>query len=148
MTEKLNKLEIDDVVYHFAEADVFKAKAHAEMLMALARGAVKVRGNAESGKGFDVNIDPAEILANITTPEAQKIQDFIWSTVMVVKDGEGVKFSSRADQSAHLGKHRSHIYQIILFGAKFHFLDFLPTGDAFAKSMLGQAINKMTANLA
>lgn len=147
MTEKLSTLEIDDVTYHFAEADVFKAKGFAEMLMSLARGAIKVKGNVEGGKGFDVNIDPAEILANIMTLEAQKIQDFILSTVMVTKDGQGVKFSSRSDQSIHLNSHRSHIYQIIFFGAKYHFLGFLPTGEEFAKSMLGQAINKMTANL-
>ena len=147
MTEKLSNLEIDEVTYHFAEADVFKAKTHAEMLMSLARGAIKVKGGADGGKGFDVNIDPAEILANITTPEAQKIQEFIWSTIMVTKDGQGVKFSSQSDRSAHLNKHRSHIYQIIFFGAKYHFLDFLPTGEEFAKSMLGQAINKMMANL-
>lgn len=147
MTVKLNTLEIDDVVYHFSEADVFKAKENAEKLMTLARGAVKVKGNADGGKGFDVNIDPAEILANIMTKEAQQIQDFIFSTVMVVKGGEGVKFSSKADQSMHLGSHRSHLYPIIFFGAKFHFLDFLPTGPEFAKSMLGQAINKMMAGL-
>lgn len=147
MTEKTSTLELDDVVYHFSEADVFKAKKHAEMLMSLARGAVKVKGNAEGGKGFDVNIDPAEILANISSPEAEKIQDFIWSTVMVVKGGEGVKFTSQSDRALHLGKHRSHIYQIIIFGAKYHFLDFLPTGEGFAKSILGQAINKMTAKV-
>jgi len=147
MTEKTSTLELDDVVYHFSEADVFKAKKHAEMLMSLARGAVKVKGNAEGGKGFDVNIDPAEILANISSPEAEKIQEFIWSTVMVVKGGEGVKFTSQSDRALHLGKHRSHIYQIIIFGAKYHFLDFLPTGEGFAKSILGQAINKMTAKV-
>lgn len=147
MTEKINTLELDDIVYHFAEADVFKAKKHAELLISLSRGAVKVKGNAEGGKGFDVNIDPAEVLANISTPEAEKIQEFIWSTVMVVKDGEGVKFSTKADQAMHLGKHRSHIYQILFFGVKFHFLDFLPTGEGFAKSILGQALNKATANL-
>ena len=148
MTEKLNTLEIDDVVYHFAEADVFKAKAHAEKLMSLARGAIKIKAAGGQGEGLDADIDPAEILANITTKEAQDIQDFIWSTVAVVKGGDGVKFTSRADQSIHLGKHRSHIYQVLFFGVKYHVLDFLPTGDAFAKSILGQAINKMTANLA
>lgn len=147
MAEKLNTLELDDVVYHFTEADVFKAKKHAEMLMSLARGAVKVKGNTEAGKGFDINIDPAEVLANITSPEAEKIQEFIFETVMVVKYGEGVKFTSKADRGLHLNKHRSHIYQIIIFGAKYHFLDFLPTGGEFAKSMLGQAINKMTAKV-
>lgn len=147
MTEKINTLELDDVVYHFSEADVFTAKAHAEKLLTLARGAVKVTGAGEGQKGFDVNIDPAEILANIMTPEAQKIQDFVFSTVIVVKNGEGVKFSSKADQSMHLNKYRSHLYQIVFFGVKFHFLDFLPTGPEFAKSIIGQAINKMTAKL-
>ena len=147
MIEKQNTLELDDVVYHFAEADVFKAKKHAEMLMSLARGAVKISGKDGSTGGFDVNIDPAEVLANIASLDAQAIQDFIWSTVNVVKDGNGVKFSSKADQSIHLGQYRSHIYPVLFFGVKFHFLDFIPRGDAFAKSMLGQAINKMTANL-
>ena len=147
MEIKQDVLTIGDVDYHFAEADVFKAKAHAEMLLSLAKGAVKIGAKGDGAKGFDVNIDPAEILSNITTPEAEKIQEFIWSTVKVVKNGEGVLFDSKTNRGLHLGKHRSHIYQIIIFGAKFHFLDFLPTGEEFAKSMIGQAINKMTANL-
>lgn len=146
MEIKQDILTIDDVNYYFAEADVFKAKAHAELLLSLAKGAVKIGSNG-GGEGFDVNIDPAEILSNITTPEAQKIQDFIFSTVKVVKDGGGVLFDSKTNQGLHLGKHRSHIYQILFFGAKFHFLDFLPSGEGFARSMLGQAINKATANL-
>ena len=147
MEIKQDVLTIGDVDYHFTEADVFKAKAHAEMLLSLAKGAVKIGAKGEGAKGFDVNIDPAEILSNITTPEAEKIQEFIWSTVKVVKNGEGVLFDSKTNRGLHLGKHRSHIYQIIIFGAKFHFLDFLPTGEEFAKSTIGQAINKMTANL-
>lgn len=147
MTEKTNILEIDDVKYHFAEADVFKAKANAELLLSIARGAVKISAKENGEKGFNTNIDPAEILANITTPQAQKIQEFIWDTVMVTKDGEGVKFSTQAYRSMHLGKHRSHIYQVLFFGVKYHFLDFLPTGEEFAKSTIGQAINKMTAGL-
>jgi Protein of unknown function (DUF2669). len=147
MSEKINTLELDDVVYHFSEADVFKAKKNAEMLMSLARGALKIKGKGEGQSGFDVDIDPAEILANLSSSEADKIQEFIWSTVMVVKNGEGVKFSSQADRSIHLGQYRSHVYPIIIFGAKFHFLDFLPTGGEFAKSIFGQAVNKMVANL-
>ena len=147
MEIKQDVLTIGDVDYHFAEADVFKAKAHAEMLLSLAKGAVKIGAKGDGAKGFDVNIDPAEILSNITTPEAEKIQEFMWWRVKVVKNGEGVLFDSKTNRGLHLGKHRSHIYQIIIFGAKFHFLDFLPTGEEFAKSMIGQAINKMTANL-
>lgn len=148
MSEKLDTLEIDDVTYRFVEADVFKAKRHAEMLLALARGAFKVKAKPDGKQGFDMDIDPAEILANLSSQEAEKIQDFIFSTVMVNKAGEGVKFTTQTDKALHLGKHRSHIYQIIVFGAKFHFLDFLPTGGEFAKSILGQAVNKMVANLA
>lgn len=147
MEVKQEILTIDNVEYHFSEADVFKAKRNAELLMSLAKGAVKM-GASDGGKGgFDVNIDPAEILSNITTPEAEKIQEFIWSTVKVVKNGEGVLFDSKDNRGIHLGRHRSHIYQIIFFGAKFHFLDFFPTGAEFAKSMIGQAINKALANL-
>lgn len=147
MIEKQNTLELDDVVYHFAEADVFKAKEHADKLLSLARGAFKISGKADQSAGFEFNVDPAEVLANINTPEAIQIQEFIWSTVNVVRNGEGVKFSSKADRSMHLGQYRSHLYQILFFGAKFHFLDFVPTGDAFVKSMFGQAINKMMAGL-
>lgn len=146
MEVKQEILTIGDVEYHFSEADVFKAKRNAELLMSLAKGAVKIGASGDGAKGFDVSIDPAEILSNITTPEAEKIQEFIWSTVKVVKGGEGVLFDSQANRSIHLGKHRSHIYQIIFFGAKFHFLDFLPTGEEFATSMIGQAINKALVN--
>lgn len=147
MTEKTNTLEIGDVVYHFAEADVFKAKNHAELLLSIARGAIKISPAMGGEGGFSCDIDPAEILANITSPEAQKIQDFIWSTVKVVKNGDGVMFSTKTDQAMHLGKHRNHIYQVILFGAQYHFLDFIPTGDEFAKSTIGLAINKALAGL-
>lgn len=144
---KQDTLSIDGVDYHFSEVDVFKAKRHAELLLSLAKGAVKIGAKGADQEGFEVNIDPAEILSNITTPEAEKVQDFIWSTVKVSKDGQGVPFTSNADRSMHLGKYRSHIYQVIFFGAKFHFKDFIPTGEEFAKSILGQAINKATANL-
>lgn len=138
---------IGEVSYTFVQADVFKTKDHAEMLMSLAKGAFKISGKEDGSKGFDFNVDPAEVLSNITSSESKKVQDFIFNTIKVVVNGEAVPFATKSDQSKHLGVYRSHIYQLLIEGAKYHFLPFIPTGEEFAKSMIGQAINKYLAQM-
>lgn len=139
-------IQLDDVEYHLTCDDVFKTQKMANKLLGLAKGVVSVKLAGVDG-GFDTEIDPVAMLQNMDTPELEAIQKFILNTIQVVKNGESVPFSSESDRSQHFGNYRHHLYQLLIQGGKFHFLPFLPTGQEFAKSMLGQVINKAVANI-
>ena len=80
-------------------------------------------------------------------PEPDSIRDFIFKTIKVVNrdENKGVLFASKADQSAHFNAHRSHYTQVLVAGLKYHFLEFVPSGEAFAKTIFGQAMNRAIA---
>ncbi len=137
------EIEIDDVRYVLTQGNFFESKREAEKLMALLRGVLDVKLADKEKGGFAVDIKIPEILANIAGPEFQGIQKFITDKMQVIKDGEGVSTAKPAQLEAHFNKHRSHYYQIILDGAKFHFLDFFPRGNAFLQNIIKQAVKTM-----
>ena len=135
------ELTIGDVKYVLLQAPFFEAKRKAEKMTALLRGVIDVKVQGKQDFGLDIKIP--EILANITSPEFQEIQDFILKNIQVIKDGEAVKMETQNDIANHFNKHRSHYYNVILEGAKFHFLDFLPFGKELLTNIVEQAKKKM-----
>lgn len=143
---KQDTLEIESTVYHFTEADFFKAESHARKLLNFADGLIEVKMVEEDGEkrpDFDINL--GAVLGNLSGANFDKIRDFIFETIKVVEDGKGVPFTTKTEQSSHFSSHRSHYTQVLVAGLKFHFLDFLPSGEAFAQTMLGQALNRAVA---
>lgn len=137
------EIEIDDVRYVLTQGNFFESRKEAEKLMALLRGVVDVKVQGKSD--FNIDIKIPEILANIVSPEFQSIQDFVMKKMQVIKDGEGVPTSKPAQLEAHFNQHRSHYYKVILEGAKFHFLDFLPFGKERLQSIIKQLATKATS---
>lgn len=144
MEIKTETLELDDVVYHFSQGDFFKTKDNAEKLLSLAQGMFKL--DLVDGKP-NVDVDISAVLKNIANAECKDVQSFILNTVKVVKGGDGVLFTNQEQRGKHFNTHRSHYYQVLIAGAKFHFLDFLPSGGAFMTSTIGQAINKAVTQM-
>lgn len=146
---KQDTLELDDVVYHFSEADFFKAESHARKLLNFADGLIEVKmiENDEGNKVPDFEINLGAVLGNLSGSEFDKIRDFIFDTIKVVDNGEGVLFSNKTQQGQHFSKYRSHYTQVLIAGLKFHFLAFLPNGEQFAKTIFGQALNKAAAKM-
>ena len=148
MEMKTETLEIGDVVYHFSQGEFFKTKDQAEKLLSLAQGMFKLELVDKDGtKQPNIDVDVGAILKNITNAECKEVQDFILSTVKVVKNGEGILFTNKEQRSLHFNGHRSDYYQVLVAGVKFHFLDFLPSGGAFMTSTIGQAINKAVTQM-
>lgn len=141
---KQDILELDGVEYHFTEADFFKAEAHARNLLNFADGLIEVK-MVDNKPDFEINL--GAVLGNLSGQNFEKIRDFIFETIKVVDNGQGVLFKTKTDQGKHFSAHRSHYSQVLVAGLKFHFLDFLPSGEAFAKTMLGQAMNKALAKV-
>lgn len=133
-------VEIDGITYVLLQAKFFEAKYKAEKLTTMLRGVIDIKVEGKMDFGVDIKIP--EILANITSPEFQEIQDFILKNLQVFKDGEVVKTDSKDALAQHFNKHRSHYYQVILKGAEFHFLDFLPFGKEQLKNIVDVAKKK------
>lgn len=146
---KQDILEIEGIEYHFVEADFFKAESHARKLLNFADGLIEVKmvEDEDGKKTPDFEINLGAVLGNLSGANFDKIRDFVFETIKVVDNGKGALFNSKNEQSAHFSGHRSHYTQVLVAGLKFHFLDFLPSGEAFAKTMLGQAINKALAKV-
>lgn len=143
---KQDTLEIDDVVYHFSEADFFEAESHARKLLNFADGLIDIKMvDTEEGKQPEIDINLGAVLGNLSGVNFDKVRDFIFKTIKVVGDGKGVPFSTKTEIGQHFAKNRSHYTQVLVAGFKFHFLDFLPSGEKFAETMLGQAINRAVA---
>ena len=140
------EIEIDDVKYVLTQGNFFESRKEAEKLMALLRGVIDVKlGDKEKG-GFAVDIKIPEVLANITSDEFQSTQKFILSKMQVIKDGEGIQTSKESQLGAHFNQYRSHYYKVIIEGAKFHFLDFLPFGKEQLQNMIKQATKTAQTN--
>ena len=145
---KLDNLEIGDVAYTFVEGEFFKTESYARKLLGFADGIVEIKMIEVDGKqvpDFDMNL--GAVLGNLAGKDFDAIRDFIFSTVRVVVDGKAIDFTDKESQSKHLAKHRSHYTQLLVRGLKLHFLDFLPSGEEFAKTMLGQAMNRAVAKI-
>lgn len=136
-------VEIDGVTYALLQAPFFEAKYKAEKMTSLLRGVIDV--SVKGQNSFDMDIKIPEILANITSPDFQEIQEFIIKNMQVFKDGELIKTDSKSAIAQHFNQYRSHYYKVIIAGAQFHFLDFLPLGKERLKSMI-ERVKKTTIN--
>ena len=115
---------IDDVVYTFTQADFFKSNKYLKKLTALLKGCFSLDGNKT---GFDFG----QLASNIGTEQFEEIEKFILNYVTAVnEDGKTVVFQKPQEISEFFNTHRSHYYQVIVEGLKFHFLGFLPDGIA------------------
>ena len=115
---------IDDVVYTFTQADFFKSNKYLKKLTALLKGCFSLDGNKT---GFDFG----QLASNIGTEQFEEIEKFILNYVTAVnEDGKTVVFQKPQEISEFFNTHRSHYYQVIVEGLKFHFLGFLPNGIA------------------
>ncbi|WP_334320369.1 phage tail assembly chaperone [Gilliamella apicola] len=113
---------LDDITYTFRQADFFKANKYLKKLTALLRGCFSLDGNKT---GFDVG----QLAANIGTEQFEEIEKFILNYVTAVdENGKTVLFQNPQESSDFFNNHRSHYYQVIFEGLKFHFLGFLPSG--------------------
>lgn len=113
---------IDSVTYTFRQADFFKANKYLKKLTALLKGCFSLDGNKT---GFDFG----QLASNIGTEQFEEIEKFILTYVTAVdENGKTVLFHKPQEASDFFNTHRSHYYQVIFEGLKFHFLGFLPSG--------------------
>lgn len=117
-------LTIDDVVYTFTQADFFKSNKYLKKLTALLKGCFSLEGNKS---GFDIG----QLASNIGSEQFTEIEKFILDYVTAIDENGGkVLFQKPQEAGSFFNTHRSHYYQVIIEGLKFHFLDFLPSGIA------------------
>ncbi|MWN31017.1 MULTISPECIES: phage tail assembly chaperone [unclassified Gilliamella] len=113
---------IDDVVYTFTQADFFKSNKYLKKLTALLQGCFSFEGNKS---GFDIG----QLASNIGSEQFAEIEKFILDYVTAVdENGKKVLFQKPQEAGEFFNTHRSHYYQVIIEGLKFHFLGFLPNG--------------------
>lgn len=113
---------LDDVVYVFKQADFYKANKYLKKLTALLKGCFSL-GDNKSG------LDIGQLASNIGTEQFEEIERFILDYVTATDEaGKKVLFQNPREVSEFFNAHRSHYYQIIIEGLKFHFLGFLPSG--------------------
>ena len=121
---------IDDVTYTFRQTDFFKANKYLKKLTALLKGCFSLDGNKT---GFDFG----QLASNIGTEQFEEIEKFILNYVTAVdENGKTVLFQKPQEASDFFNTHRSHYYQVIFEGLKFHFLVFLPSGIASSLNTL------------
>lgn len=115
---------LDDITYTFRQADFFKTNKYLKKLTALLKGCFSLDGNKT---GFDFG----QLASNIGTEQFEEIEKFILNYVTAIdENGKTVVFQKPQEISDFFNTHRSHYYQVIVEGLKFHFLDFLPSGIA------------------
>lgn len=116
------ELKIDEVTYELQRSNFFEANKQLKVLTALAKGCFSM----QDGKaGFDIG----ELIANIGSEQFSSVEKFILQhTVATDEEGNKVLFNNPQELSKFFNEHRSHYYQVIFEGLKFHFLDFLPSG--------------------
>lgn len=115
---------LDDITYTFRQADFFKANKYLKKLTALLKGCFSLDGNKT---GFDFG----QLASNIGTEQFEEIEKFILTYITAIdEDGKTVLFQKPQEISDFFNTHRSHYYQVIVEGLKFHFLGFLPNGIA------------------
>lgn len=148
--EKQKLVEIDGIEYHFSDADFFETEKNARKLLNFADGIIEVKMiDTEDGKQPDFEFNLGAVLGNLSGQNFEQIRDFIFRTIKVVdRDNTvGILFSNKPEQSAHFQKHKAHYTQVLIAGLKFHFLEFAPSGETFAKTIFGQAMNKALAKV-
>lgn len=112
----------ENVVYTFKQADFYKANKYLKKLTALLKGCFSV---GDTTSGFDIG----QLASNIGTEQFEEIERFILDYVTATDEaGKKILFQNPREASEFFNAHRSHYYQIIIEGLKFHFLAFLPSG--------------------
>ncbi|KLU15076.1 MULTISPECIES: phage tail assembly chaperone [Xenorhabdus] len=125
---------IDNITYEHRQSNFVEAKNHAFKLVSLLKGCIKTDGD-------NVDIDIGAIASNIGSPEMQGVEQFVLKYVTVTDESGAAILLQKPDTfNAHFNAHRSHYFQLIFDGVKFHFADFLPAGVASAKSINLSAI--------
>ncbi|MDY7522453.1 putative phage tail assembly chaperone [Photorhabdus sp. P32] len=120
---------IDNINYEHRLSNFIEAKNHALKLVGLLKGCIRLDGDK-------VDIDIGAIVSNIGSPEMQGIEQFILKYVTVTDaDGNTVLLQKPDVFNQHFNTYRSHYFQLIIDGVKFHFADFLPGGVASVVSM-------------
>lgn len=116
------ELQIDEVTYELQRSNFFEANKQLKVLTALAKGCFAMRDGKAS---FDIG----ELIANIGSDEFASVEKFILQhTVATDEEGQKVLFNKQLEAEKFFNHHRSHYYQVIFEGLKFHFLGFLPSG--------------------
>ncbi|AWK42596.1 hypothetical protein LGZ99_21745 [Photorhabdus temperata] len=120
---------IDNINYEHRLSNFIEAKNHALKLVGLLKGCIKLAGDK-------VDIDVGAIVSNVGSQEMQGIEQFILKYVTVIgADGNTVLLQKPDTFNQHFNTYRSHYFQLIIDGLKFHFADFLPGGVASAVNM-------------
>ncbi|WP_051396130.1 phage tail assembly chaperone [Ignatzschineria larvae DSM 13226] len=116
------EIRIDDITYEFQQSSFFEANRQLKTLTALMKGCFTM----QDGKtGFDVG----ELISNIGSESFANVEKFILHHLTATdENGEKVLFNKPEEINKFFNKHRSHYYQVIFEGLKFHFLGFLPSG--------------------
>jgi Ni,Fe-hydrogenase maturation factor len=117
-------MEIDGITYEHRDANFIMAKTVGMKLMQLLKGNITLSGS-------EVNIDIGGALANIGTPDFAEVEKFVLKFVTVTDESGTVVHIDQPDVfNAHFNKHKSHYFQLVIDGLKFHFAGFLPAGLA------------------
>ena len=116
------ELIIDDVTYELQRSNFFEANKQLKVLTALTKGCFAI----QDGKAaFDVGA----LISNIGSEEFATVEGFILKHLVATNEnGEKVLFNKQEELNKFFNEHRSHYYQVIFEGLKFHFLGFLPSG--------------------
>lgn len=116
------ELIIDDVTYELQRSNFFEANKQLKVLTALTKGCFAIQ---DGETAFDVGA----LISNIGSEEFAGVEKFILQhAVATDENGNKVLFNKPEELSKFFNDHRSHYYQVIFEGLKFHFLGFLPNG--------------------
>lgn len=116
------ELQIESVAYEFQRSNFFEANKQLKVLTALAKGCFAMKDGKTS---FDIG----ELIANVGSEEFATVEGFILKHLVATNEnGEKVLFNKQEELNKFFNEHRSHYYQVIFEGLKFHFLGFLPSG--------------------
>lgn len=117
-------MEIDGITYEHRDANFIATKNMGTKLTQILRGNLTLEGK-------DVRIDIGGALANIGTPEFADVEKFVLKFVTVTDESGAVVHIENPDVlNMHFKAHKSHYFQLIMDGLKFHFAGFLPAGLA------------------
>ena len=116
------EIKIEDITYEFQQANFFEANKQLKTLTGLMKGCFVVDG---SKTGFDIG----ELISNVGSESFAGVERFILQHLTATdENGEKILFNKPEEINKFFNTHRSHYYQVIFEGLKFHFLGFLPNG--------------------
>ena len=132
---------IEGVTYTFRKGNFKESREVGTSLGVLLKGALLVGVDSKEGNmDFKANFDVFSVLSHLDHPAMKKAEQFILKYMTATVDGKTTKLDSDNLIESHFNTRRSHYFDLIVRGAKFHFLDFLPAGLRFLKSIDLQAM--------